>query len=150
MTAMRTSLHGRRLGLGPNDELVSNEVTILQPRVHSISVAAGAANVCNVTVLVKNQNGVLVAGVRQIEFFLSDAATGAGLTATAASGTVAPVTGTLLTALTAKKHLICQTDATGTLVVAITDTAKTGFYPCVNGSFDGTIAGAQLVTGNYG
>lgn len=147
---IRTSIHGRRLGLGPNDELVFNETAGVLPRSHSLTAAAGTANVSNITIQIRDQIGVLVPGVREVEFWLSDSVVGAGLTATTSSGTVVPTTGTVLTALTAKKHLLCQTDATGVLVIAITDTSKTGFYPVVRGSFDGAVVGAQLVAGSYG
>ena len=77
--------------------------------------------------------------------------TGAGLTATTASGTVqAGASGTDLGTLTAKKALACRTTAAGLYILAITDTAKTGFYPVVTIPGRKLIVGAQLVTGNYG
>ena len=64
--------------------------------------------------------------------WLSDAATGLGLAATAASGAVA-VKGTDgfdIGILTAKKALVCQTKADGTYILSITDTSKTLYYVC--------------------
>jgi len=123
------------------------------PASFSFSPAAGGANVCEVTITAKDAAAATLAGIRNIEIWLSDAATGAGLTSTTASGTVAAksAAGTDLTALTAKKHLIGQTLAAGTYVLEITDTAKTGFYVAVKNPITGAIhVSSQLVTGNYG
>lgn len=123
------------------------------PATVGLSAAAGAANVCDVTITVKDAAGSTLAGIRNLDVWLSDAATGAGLTAVTASGTVQAKTGegTDLTALTAKKHLKVQTKAAGTYVLEITDTAKTGFYVCVKNPLTGApVVSAQLVSGNYG
>lgn len=118
----------------------------------AFSPAAGGANVSEVTITPRFA-GETVAGPRVLEVYLSDSATGAGLTATSASGTVQAKAseGTVLTALTAKKHLTVTTKAAGTFVLEITDTAKTGFYVCVVDRTTGAVhVSAQLVTGNYG
>lgn len=123
------------------------------PATVTFAAAAGASNVCEVTITVKDAAGATLTGIRNLEIWLSDAATGAGLTGTTASGAVAVKSneGTDLTALTAKKHLIGQTKAAGTYVLSITDTAKTGFYVCVRNPITGApVASAQLVAGNYG
>ena len=115
--------------------------------------AAGGTNVCEVTIAVKDAAGVTLAGIRNLEVWLSDAATGAGLTATSASGTVTAkaASGTVLTALTAKKHIVVQTKADGIFILEITDTAKTGFYVAAALPSTGApIISVQLVTGNYG
>jgi hypothetical protein len=84
--------------------------------------------------------------------FLSDAATGAGLTGTTASGAVASAgTGTDLLTKATKKSLDVITAATGKYVLSITDAGKTGFYPCCNAPGSGQIqVGAQLTAGSYG
>jgi hypothetical protein len=119
----------------------------------TFAVAAGAANVTEITITVKDVHGATLAGGRNLELWLSDAATGLGITGTAASGTVAAkaASGTVLTAYTAKKHMSIQTLATGVFVLAITDTAKTGFYVAVRHPLTGApIVSAQLVTASYG
>lgn len=126
---------------------------VAMPANIAFAAAAGGANVCEVTITVQDGAGSTLAGIRNLEIWLSDAATGAGLTGTTASGTVTAKTseGTVLTALTAKKHLIGQTKAAGTFVLEITDTAKTGFYVCA--ALPGTgipEVSSQLVTGDYG
>ena len=83
----------------------------------------------------------------------NNAATGAGLTGTSASGTVQAkaASGTDLQAVTAKKHLRVQTLATGIYTLEITDSGKTGFYVCAQNPQTGvTEVSAQLVTGDYG
>jgi hypothetical protein len=84
---------------------------------------------------------------------LSDDATGLGLTATDASGTVTAkaASGTDFGVLTAKKALLAQTKADGSFILEITDTAKTSFYviatPLVGCAPSGS---AALITADYG
>lgn len=128
-------------------------LTDAAPATVTFAAAAGGANVSEVTITVKDAAGATLAGIRNLEIWLSDAATGAGLTGTTASGTVTAkaASGTVLTALTEKKHLVGQTLASGTFILEITDTAKTGFYVAVANPLTGApIVSAQLVTGNYG
>lgn len=115
--------------------------------------AAGGTNVCEVTITVVDAAGTAIAEVFNLDIWLSDAATGAALTGTAASGTVQAkaASGADLEVVTAKKHLRVQTLATGIYILEITDSAKTGFYPCaVIPSLGKTAIGTQLVTGDYG
>ena len=114
---------------------------------------AGAANVCEVAISVKDASGNLIPAVQNLKLWLSDAATGAEQTGTTASGTVTvkAASGYVLDTLTAKKSLIVQTLATGVFTLEITDTAKTGFYVCVENPFTGqTVVSDQLVAGDYG
>ena len=117
----------------------------------TFSPAPGAATICDVTVTLVDGNGVAVPAVHSFDLWLSDAASGAGLTATAASGTVtnAAAGGVVISTYTPKKALRVQTLATGVFVLEITDSAKTGFY--VAASLGGrAVVSAQLVAGNYG
>jgi hypothetical protein len=119
----------------------------------TFAAAAGAANVAEVTCTVKDAAGATLAGVFVFDLWLSDAATGAGLTGTTASGAVTAkaASGADFGALTAKKALRVQTLATGVFVLSITDSAKTGFYVAAQVPGKGnTVVSAQLVTGNYG
>lgn len=119
----------------------------------TFSPAAGAANICEVTIAVKDAAGATIAGVFSLDVYLSDAATGAGLTAVTASGTVTAkaASGAVIGTHTAKKALRVQTLATGVFILEITDTAKTGFYVVATVPGTGrTAVSAQLVTGNYG
>src|SRR5262249_12637703 len=121
------------------------------PEQVAITNAASTANVSLVSFQVEDGAGNALAGVFVLDVLLSDAATGAGLTANAATGNVqsAGTNGADLGTLTAKKALRVQTDATGLYVLSITDTAKHTYYPCaVLGSR--TTVGAQLTGASYG
>lgn len=147
MARMRTSLHGRVVGVTDDGRLG----VINQPYSVTFSPAAGSSNVCEITIKVTDYEGTTVADVHNLDIWLSDAATGAGLTATSASGTVAAkaASGVDFQIYSAKKAFRVQTLATGVYILSITDTAKTAFYPCA--SIAGkTVVGTQLVTGNYG
>ena len=143
-------IHGREAGR----DLGSNRIWARRrPYSASFTAAAGSTNVALVTVQLLDYEGRAVAGVYNMDLWLSDDATaGAGLTATTASGTVvASTAGADLGDLTAKKMKRVQTDTTGKYILAITDTAKTGFVPCIACPTDGaTIVGGALVTGSYG
>lgn len=115
-------------------------------------VAAGAANVSEITITARNANGAIVPGAH-FDVYLSDSAAGIGYTATTASGAVtvktAGTTGTLIGTYVAKFGLRVQALANGTFVLSITDTSKTAFKVCV--VIDGLpFVVATLVTASYG
>lgn len=119
----------------------------------SFAIAAGGANVCEITVTLKDGANAIKASAIPFEIWLSDDADGIGLTATSASGTVQAKSGggADFGALTAKKALAVQALGTGLYILEITDTAKTGFYIAIKNPFTGNIAvSRQLVTGDYG
>lgn len=93
---------------------------------YTVTIAAGAANVCTITVTAKDAAGATVVGLHEFILTTSSAASGAGISVVAYSGTIAAVTGTIINTLIAKHQFICQTDpTTGTWVGSLTDTAKT-------------------------
>lgn len=119
----------------------------------SFAPAAGGANVCEVTITLKDGAGVALAYPMPLIVWLSDAATGVGLTDTSASGTVQgkAASGASFSILSAKKAMIVQPLATGVYILEITDTAKTGFYVCAAAPCTGKVfVSAQLITANYG
>jgi len=124
------------------------------PRDVSFSASAGGANVSEITITLKDAKGNVFNATTPFNVWLSDSATGVGLTATAASGTVQAKSteGADFGALTAKKALLVQAKAsTGTYVLEITDTAKTGYYIAVQLPFVGEVfVSDQLVTADYG
>ena len=114
---------------------------------------SGAANVSNVWIQAANADGDTIALVWMGPIWLSDAATGAGLTATTTSGTVQALTGngTDFGTLTSKKALYSQSNVAGLYGLEVTDTSKTGFYPCTVNPFTGLVdCGDQMVSGDYG
>jgi hypothetical protein len=139
----------RKLGL------LSTQRTFLDSLPYTVTAVAAAAgsNVSEVTFTVRDANGAAIAAVHHLDIYLSDAATGAGLTATSASGTVTAKTssGAVIHTQSAKKALGVQTLATGVFVLEITDTAKTTFYPvAILPSTGKAVVGTQLTAANYG
>lgn len=119
----------------------------------TFAAASAAANIAEVTITVKDAAGATIASVFNLDVWLSDAATCAGLTATAASGTVTvkSASGAVMGTDTAKKALRVQTLASGVFILEITDTAKTTFFPCATlPSTGATEIGTILATGDYG
>lgn len=123
-------------------------------RPHTVTavVATDGSNATLVTLTVRNALGRAV-GPKSLIVFLSDSATGVGLTATTASGAVtdktAGTTGIILSTLTTKKALLVQCLAAGTYQLSITDSAKTAFKVCVD--IDGVVSVVTtLATASYG
>lgn len=125
---------------------------VQQPLKCSFSPAAGVANQCLVSVQLSDGSGAAITYPAEMTLYLSDAATGAGITAVTASGTVAAgASGVDLGDLTSKKVKVVQTTTAGLYILAINDTAKTGFFVCAYiGDQAKPFVSAQLVTGNYG
>lgn len=119
-----TSLHGREIGLDANRGLIVRA----QPDGALITPVAGAANICNATIQLQTNEGANVAVSSMIDVWVSDAATGIGLTANANTSEVTCSTGTLFGILSTGKAWVVQTDATGKAVMVITDTGKHGTY----------------------
>jgi hypothetical protein len=118
----------------------------------TVALAAGAANSVDCTITVKDAAGATIAAPHVLEVWISRAATGIGLTSTAASGSLTASTGSIHTALTAKKHVSLITAATGIAVLNLVDTAKTeGEYFCVKIPRSGkVVASSATVTASYG
>lgn len=91
----------------------------------TVTLAASATtDGMDITIQVVDGQGNAKAGVWPVEVWISEAATGIGLTADSYSGTVTASVGSILTALTAKKHFKCVTAATGQLVMTAVDSAN--------------------------
>jgi hypothetical protein len=90
----------------------------------SIALAAGGTNVMQATLQVTDADGNPVKKVFAIDFWMSEAATGIGLTGDTYSGSLTHTTGSALQEVVAKKHYRSLTDANGKLVFTITDTAE--------------------------
>lgn len=118
----------------------------------TLTPAAGASNVCEVSIQLKNLDGDNVSISHVVDVYLSDSDTGDGLTATSASGTVQAksANGTDLFVFSAKKHIRTKTTSDGLYVLKITDSAKTAFYVCVILPNGRVVISSQLITVNYG
>jgi hypothetical protein len=141
---------GKVLQIGSGGDVEYNGVAL--GAVVGISVAPGASTIALVTFQVKDQRGNSLAKVFPLTIWLSDAATGDGLTAGAASGNVvAGTAGTLIGTLTSKKALSVLTDATGKFILSITDTGTHHYYPAAIAPGTGQVqVGAQLADASYG
>jgi len=133
---------------GPN----SDEWVHFRPHNVTAVAATDGSNATLVTLTIRNRIG-RPAGPHMFLLYLSDSATGVGVTATTASGAVtdktAGTTGQVLSALIAKKALLVQNIADGTYQLSITDSAKTAFKVCVE--IDGVVyVPLTLAAGNYG
>ena len=137
------------------ESVTKNQLDVLNDKASAFTfaAAAGGANVCEVTITLKDADGTTVADSRPILIWLSDDSDGVGLTSTSASGTVTAksASGEVFGALTAKKAIIAQPLATGIFILEITDTSKTTFYVCAS-NLDGTGASVSdiLATADYG
>jgi hypothetical protein len=117
----------------------------------TFAYAAGAANHCVVTLRVQDFQGNNLQQVFDLDFYLSDSSTGVGVSATAPSGGYSITTGTSLNIKVTGLAGEALTDGTGKLVVNITDTAKTLYFPAAEAPGTGvTWVGPQLQTSNYG
>ena len=115
----------------------------------TLTPSASAANQCTVSLQLADGSGNS-ATPEIFDIWLSDNASGAGLTATTASGTVAAgASGTDFLTMVAKKALRSQTTAAGLYTLVINDTAKTAFVVCVQLPF-GKVVTLTLAAGNYG
>ena len=148
---------GLKLGSGAGTAVTARaaELNLLDDIVasFSFSASAGAENVCEVAITLKDAAAATVDGPRPFMVWLSDAATGVGLTGTSASGTVQAksASGADFATFTAKKALLVQPLATGIYTLEITDTAKTAFYVCA-ATLDGRAYSVStvLATEDYG
>lgn len=148
---------GLKLGSGSGTAVTATaaELNELDDIVASFTFAAtaGAENVCEVAITLKDAAGATVDGARPFMVWLSDADTGVGLTATTASGTVQAksASGADFATFTAKKALLVQPLATGVYTLEITDSAKTAFYVCA-ATLDGRAYSVStvLATEDYG
>ena len=118
----------------------------------TFGIASAGTNIAEVTITAKDADGNTVAAPLICTVWLSDAATGVGLTGTAASGTVAAksASGADFGVLTAKKATVVQTLASGIYILEITDSAKTAFYVCAQAPNGVVGISTQLATGDYG
>lgn len=130
------------------------ELNLVDDTVADITIAYAASATTDgieATLTVKDAAGTAIDAIHNLEVWISDDADGSGLTATAASGALTAATGTILTALTAKKHVSANTDATGVLTLLLVDSANTaGERFCVRHPLTGKIiVGSATVATDY-
>jgi len=114
------------LNILDNATSTTAELNLLDNTVASVSwaVTAGASNICVLTGTIKDAAGATIAASRPLLVYISEAATGIGISADTYSTGAAVSTGTQLVALTANKAWLINTHTDGTFAISITDTAK--------------------------
>lgn len=112
--------------LAANLTSTAAELNMLDNVMHTVSwaVTAGASNVCILTGTVKDAAGATIAETHVLDVYISEAATGIGITADAYSTGASVSTGTQIIAQTANKAWTLITTAGGVFAISITDTAK--------------------------
>lgn len=126
MAVMRTSIHGRKLGLGDKDQLVSNEMSITNNAAGCvISIAASQTSPRTVTIQFTNSDGTPIAHAQVFDMGVYADGAGAALAVTggstgmAADGTAGIIEATIV----AKKVFRCRTNAAGLWSGTWTDSA---------------------------
>jgi hypothetical protein len=117
----------------------------------SIALSAGAAtDEMDITITVKDADGNTLAGLHNLEVWITDDAAALTLTATSASGALTAVDGGILSVLTAKKHVTCITPSTGIINLSLVDSANTaGEYIVVKLPNGLNSISAASVAGDY-
>jgi len=129
-----TSLHGRRLGLGSQGQLVANGIDISQEAVDAtITVSAEAATTANtrdIVVTLLNANGEAIDYVEEVEVrvFLDAARTAYVVTGGSTGITLGAAGNGAVLDVVAKKSFLCTTEATGILDLDWLDTGTEAAY----------------------
>lgn len=96
-----------------------------------VEAAGVATDEALVTVTLVDAAGTAVAAKTTLEVWYSDAATGAAVQATAASGTVELDSGTIMVTRTAKKHFLIETTTAGAFIISAIDSGNQAAYLAV-------------------
>lgn len=161
MTSFRNDVdiksHNGTKGLKLGGTLVTSsaaELNVLDDVCSDVTIAYAASATTDgieATFTVTDAAGTAIDAIHTLEVYISDDATGTGLTATSASGALTAVTGTILSVLTAKKHVTANTDVNGVLTLKLVDSANTaGERFCVRHPVTGKmVLGDATVAGDY-
>lgn len=123
--AVFTSLHGRRMGIGPDDELVSNDIQITQPCVDAIVTVADESptDVRDITIQLLDAKGNDINYVETVEIIVFTSAARVAFAVTGGSVGLAIDGDGALLALVAKKVFLATSEADGDIALTWTDTA---------------------------
>jgi hypothetical protein len=139
---------------GANTTATAAELNLLDDAPANVTIAYAASSTTDgieATLTVVDAAGTAIDAIHTLNVWISDDTNGSGLTATAASGALTAATGTILTALTAKKHVIANTAATGILKLLLVDSANTAGerFCCTNPVTGKIVVGAATTAANY-
>lgn len=110
--------------------------------------AGGATDEALCTCQLVDYNGDAVAAKTVVQVWVSDAATGAGIQASASSGTVELDAGTIMATHTAKTHFEIETSTAGLFTISLVDSGNDAAYIAVklpNGKL--AVSGALVYEG---
>ena len=126
MTTQRTSVHGKRLGLGDKNQLLSNEIEITRPCVDAtITVSAEGATNANqrdITIQLKDADGADIDYVEEVELIMFLNAARTAYVVTGGSTGIAIGTDGALQTIVAKKVFRATSEADGDLDLTYVDT----------------------------
>lgn len=129
MTAIRKSLHGRKLGLGGKNQLISNGIEISRPCVDAtITVGAEVSNVRAIAIQLKDADGKDINYVETVELLLFLSADKKAFAATGGSTGIEIGTDGALLTVVAKKYFIATSEADGDIDLKWTDTGNEAAY----------------------
>lgn len=117
----------------------------------TIALAASATtDGMDITMTVVDKNGTAIAQVFELEWWISESAIGAGLTADTYSGDVTTVTGTELQEIVSKKHFKSLSDANGVVgALAVASANPTDQYIAVKHPVTGQIIVSAISGTNW-
>ncbi len=123
MASNRTSVHGRRLGLGPQNQLTSNDIDITRPCVDAtITVGAEIANARAITIQLKDADGNDIDYVEEVDLIMFLNAARTAYVVTGGSTGIAIGTDGALQTIVAKKVFRATSEADGEIDLTYTDT----------------------------
>ena len=129
MVDVQTSLHGKRLGLGSKNQLISNAIEITRPCVDAtITVGAEAADARAITIQLKDAKGADIDYVETVELILFLNAARTAFVVTGGSTGIAIGTDGALLAIVAKKYFLATSEADGDIDLTWTDTGTEAAY----------------------
>jgi hypothetical protein len=124
-----TSVHGKRLGLGDNDQLVSNGVDISQPCAGAtITVGDEAANVRAITIQLTDSSGADIAYAEEVELVMFLSADKLAYVVTGGSTGIEIGTDGALQTVIAKKLFRATSEVDGDIDLTWTDTGTEAAY----------------------
>ena len=130
MSVLRTSIHGRKFGLGHYGELVGNEIQLSRPCVDAtVTVSDEDTNVRTITIQLLDADGNDIDYVETVELIIFGAAakTSIGPSGTPSTGLEAGTDGALLSVV-AHTYFLATSESDGDIDLTWTDTGtKVGF-----------------------
>lgn len=147
MATMLTSIHGRRLGLGHDDELVSNETRITSPCAGAtVTVGDEAANARAITIQLQKSDGSDVDEITMVEILIINSADGATLAAPSPSTGLAAGTDGAIMEVVQHNLYLATSEADGDIDLTWTDTGTATAYIAVRLPSGELVFGDQALT----